>query len=302
RPLPSSTTEYLTFSVNGKKLPRTVLAAARTIVLSVKSNHWFGRRISTLKLVGGEFEGSLKIRAKPTYTGNGHNFFSSRTKIVTACQRNRNIPRRWVEIPRASGREDNQHMYVYSDWIDIEGDRELMLASLESGALSPEISGLLALRAVGESGEGLPWVQGVLVDWDDDGVAQEVRAKTADKSPEMLVELADEHRETMNELALNFDAKKLRETIGYEAFDWFDTDAQRMWFGRHGAWYDTGRKVYSDEHGYVLTRQHELKAGDKYVLYLWSNSRDDQAPDRRIVFEAGKENADLGVIKLPSYK
>ena len=96
-------------------------------------------------------------------------------------------------------------------------------------------------------------------------------------------------------------AAKLKALIGEETFELFENDKPRIWFANNGSWYNSSMKIFTDNHGYMLTRQ-QLEEGKSYVLYLWSNSRDQMAPDKRVVFKAGKENTDLGVIRLPSYR
>jgi hypothetical protein len=68
----------------------------------------------------------------------------------------------------------------------------------------------------------------------------------------------------------------------------------------HGAWYNTSQKLNSNHAGYMCSDQ-MLVAGKHYVLYLWSNSRDELQPDRRIDFIAGEGMTDLGVVTLPGY-
>lgn len=95
---------------------------------------------------------------------------------------------------------------------------------------------------------------------------------------------------------------RLRALLGDTVFEAFETDAQRLWFARNGAWYDVARPVRTDDHGYVATQDLTPVPGKVYVLYLWSRSRDASYPDARIVFEAGPGVTDLGVIRLPSYR
>ena len=67
---------------------------------------------------------------------------------------------------------------------------------------------------------------------------------------------------------------------------------------KHGAWYDTRNHACGDHHGYLTMSAQDIKPGQRYVLYLWSASRDDLEPDRRIVFEAQTGITDLGAIVL----
>lgn len=72
----------------------------------------------------------------------------------------------------------------------------------------------------------------------------------------------------------------------------------RAFMRKNGAWYSTFRKLQSDRCGYMDGR-FELEPGKRYVLYHWSNSRDELLPDRRIDFVATQRVTDLVV--LPGY-
>ncbi|MEZ6196403.1 MAG: hypothetical protein R3F20_11860 [Planctomycetota bacterium] len=200
-------------------------------------------------------------------------------------------------------------------------------------------AGLLVLRAVGPAGEGLPWVEGSVFELDDepaagharevsrrlaeegrrpDDLARHLRAKTGDEVPDdiPLVDDAPFLPSTRSStdlstfgatgrarpylapesLARRYDEEIVAE-YGLAALDRLH---------RFGAWYDTVRSIDSDDHGYVVCRfppgdRRGLVAGRRYVLYLWSRSRDDLVPDRRFVFEARAGVTDLGAIALPGY-
>jgi hypothetical protein len=52
----------------------------------------------------------------------------------------------------------------------------------------------------------------------------------------------------------------------------------------------------------VVTGSLKLEPGRVYVLYLWSNSRNELHPDARVVFKAAEGVTDLGAIRMPSYR
>ena len=155
---------------------------------------------------------------------------------------------------------------------------------------------LLVFRCIGHQGEALPWVEASLLDYDDDVLARrmldcDLGLAKGEKRPG-LGDLAD-GREEMRLL----DLTQLSD-IARRHYPSLDAQ-ERFW--RQGAWYDTHSRHNSDSEGYVLSRE-QLEPGEVYVLYLWSNSRDDLRPDRRFVFRATTGVNDLGAISLPSYR
>ena len=183
-------------------------------------------------------------------------------------------------------------MTLAGRWETVDTGGGSLPGLLQTGALQPKFNNVLVARAVGPQEEGLPWVSGVVVRYEDDAVAQQVRE---------LSRGWKEHIE-LPPVAEATDDAALRTLIGDEAYDAFETREQRKWFVRHGAWYDTGRKVYADEQGYIAIENPNLEAGGYYVLYLWSNSKDDRHPDARFVFKVDDHGvADLGAIHMPTY-
>jgi len=208
--------------------------------------------------------------------------------------------------------------------------------SLASGALHLDLASrmqrkpgrtLLAFRCVGDSGEGLPWVEGTVIRADQDQAAQATRraskALTRDairpgtdhvrdaaepgpasepvlqreQWPEIEDEIPIQRARSQAPPMPPFETLKRRLPPGL-ADRYGDEGLRRLW--RHGAWYDTRARLTSDPDGYVIAPGAALESGERYVLYLWSRSTDDLEPDRRIVFEAGGTITDLGLIRLPS--
>lgn len=166
----------------------------------------------------------------------------------------------------------------------------------------------LLLRAVGAAYGGLPWVRAALVPRKQDKLTRELReisrkaAAGGGKAPALPKppkgELPDDFYLVGNEASED----DLRLRMG-ESYHQFRTRAQREFFCRNGAWYDTRRTLRSDIHGYMIAQGLRLEPGEHYVLYLWSASRDDNEPDLRLDFVASKDGAtDLGVVMLPDYR
>lgn len=174
----------------------------------------------------------------------------------------------------------------------------------EFAARSPKVTckPMLTFRAVGELTEGLPWVEGTLLRLDQDGAAASVRETLVEQGvrPELSenqqIELQKVFAQRSHERQPSID-----QVLGSEVCSLLPLPDQREWFARQRAWYDNSSRLFSQEHGYAL-HECELNPGQYYVLYLWSESRDDLKPDRRIVFKATEGVTDLGVITLPSYR
>lgn len=142
----------------------------------------------------------------------------------------------------------------------------LPLPRTPSGTLCPAFDGLLAFRAVGPLGEGLPDVQAVWHELEEDGDAEAVRQW-------LLV------RRTQPDTAATLAGGP----------------AARL--ERLGDWYDPERVVTTDAHGYCVAPAPQLRAGSTGVLYLWSTSTDPLQPDLRVVFRVAN-GSDLGVLRL----
>ena len=207
-------------------------------------------------------------------------------------------------------------------------------------ALARRGEGLLTFRCIGEQGEGLPWVDGSVVAAEDDAIARSLREKSHGRRqekrrpghvdemapssdndpPSMEEDLVESYvssttpdlGEGIRRLVFSvsrrpsLDDAALRARYGDKIVDEYGA-AELDRLHRFNAWYDTYRRVRSDPHGYVVAtidhvEANTLEPGKRYVLYLWSNRRDDLEPDRRIVFEATSGVTDLGVIRLPSYR
>lgn len=106
----------------------------------------------------------------------------------------------------------------------------------------------------------------------------------------------------MRKVALNTEStsKELAAALGAELAGLYpDSEMQRR-LARYGTWYNTEKKLRSDEAGFVHGLGLNLEAGKRYVLYVWLHSRDDLKPDRRIVFEVSGMSTDLGLLPIPA--
>jgi hypothetical protein len=147
-------------------------------------------------------------------------------------------------------------------------------------------SGLI-WRSVNAKGEPLPWVEASLIPSGDVESAIHARRAWMGVRKARLAENAA--------YTPDFDAEQddvntvLKDS---SAIDWVD---------RKGAWYNTHARALAAGAGYNAFSD-ALKEGERYTLFLWSNSRDELRPDKRIDFVATEGVTDLGVIVLPSYR
>ncbi len=214
---------------------------------------------------------------------------------------------------RFLGVGDHQRRSVHAYW---EGVGDSVAAAgllptakpLEGSRVELEAAGSgLMLRAVGESA-GLPWVQGVLLSIDDDDISRAIRKRALElaaqgKSLPRLDDVAlEESAFEPDDPDEGFGDEELRKKLGDEAWELFKSRAEREFFFLNGAWYDPRLRVQSDSHGYIVAPEILLQPGKRYVLYLWSASRDEYTPDRRIEFIAGNGWTDLGAVPLPDYR
>ena len=202
------------------------------------------------------------------------------------------------------GRSRFDALILNGEWRNHQTDGQDLKTVLKSGAIRPAFTDVLIARAVGPQAEGLPWVQGLLVDYEQDEVARQVR-EIASRWPSyrpLTISDYDAYNQKLAELALEPSEQKLRDALGDELYESFETDEQRLWYASQGAWYDTYRKVYSDDHGYIAIEKPKLTPGKCYVMYLWSNSKDEFKPDARFVFQVDENGvSDLGAIHLPGF-
>lgn len=203
------------------------------------------------------------------------------------------------EIAEVGGPMVSTLLTLDGAWQKHEGD---IATLLRGGTIQPHFDRAFCLRAVGDGGEGLPWVQGLVIEHGQDDTASQVRAVLARRRLEIKPESPSAYAVQLQQAVQEPTETRLRALLGDTVFEAFETDAQRLWFARNGAWYDVARPVRTDDHGYVATQDLTLEPGKVYELYLWSRSRDASYPDARIVFEAGPGVTDLGVIRLPSYR
>ena len=171
--------------------------------------------------------------------------------------------------------------------------------ALYGTTVTPKARGLI-LRAIGPQLEGLPFVEATVVDEESDVASKRLRldwmnAKAGkddsfEESVGLLHELAgkDSKPDSPSALRLNQLIEQIKDP------------KSREFLRRNAAWYDTRFKLNSNSNGYLVSEK-PLVAGKRYVLYLWSNSRDEFAPDKRIDFIATEGMTDLGAVMLPGY-
>ena len=139
-------------------------------------------------------------------------------------------------------------------------------------------------------------MEGTLLAFEQDAASRRLRkhwmgsAAEMEECYELLCKLAAKDVE-----AGHPDALRLNELLEKLA-----DPASREWLRREGAWYSTRSRLFSSDHGY-MNLETGLVPGKRYVLYLWSRSRDEMTPDRRIDFVAAEGITDLGVVILPGY-
>ncbi len=194
----------------------------------------------------------------------------------------------------------------------------LDLDMTEKGVATPRV----AFRCVGAISEGLPWVEGSILPFEDDAPARAMRellvkrhraGKAAptlagvDEPPEEESEESPDPfqmvriRAGVRRLLDGLSPTELRARSGEELAHAFPDPRVLRRFLENGSWYDAWNRVRSDQRGFVLAKTPYIVPGRHYVLYLWSKSRDALKPDRRVVFRARPGLTDLGVILLPSY-
>lgn len=169
---------------------------------------------------------------------------------------------------------------------EFELDKE-SLAKLHSGSLNlrPSWHGLL-WRSVGGKGEGLPWVEASLMTESDAEIAIRVRKKWMKHRADCVKANPD--------YIPNLEAERIRmEELTT------DTELYQHIYDK-GAWYNPFAKSRNEDQGFGWMDA-SLEEGKRYALFLWSNSRDELKPDKRIDFVATGQMMDLGLITLPSY-
>jgi hypothetical protein len=180
-------------------------------------------------------------------------------------------------------------------------------SGLRDGTFRPGPSRGVALRVIGPRGEGLPWAECSLVPYESDTVCRELReAERALEAEGKRPYLGGDYARAYYSEPERFDEEKItpediEEYVGEEFVKRIDGQRELAWYAGNGAWYDTRRKLGTDPAGYAIDLGMHLEPGELYVLYLWSNSRDDLKPDKRVVFKATEGVMDLGAIRLPTY-
>lgn len=237
---------------------------------------------------------------------------------------------------RTSGRRLTSHLTLGAEDRKALHDGQLTI-DLTARLVAQGTPVLLTYRAIDPLGSGLPFVQASVIPGEEDALARALRdleqrwskrkvrpgaghLQARDEEEEISVETEEFDSRYPARIRANVDYHTsngedshfyddprpwpgidvVREQLGAELVDGLDERLLRRLWDRD-AWYDTRRKVTGDRDGFVVTTSTGLEPGKTYVLYLWSRSRDDLRPDRRIVFEATPGITDLGVLELPAY-
>lgn len=245
---------------------------------------------------GGETRGELRLGPDSLSGIGADETLTTRVHLRGVAHFRR--PQRGSLDKSADGRDQFTPLTLNGNWTRHEGSAA---ALIRGGTIQPQIDNAFCLRAIGDQGEGLPWVAGVVFEHEHDDTARQVRQVLARADIEIQPEDRKAYANLLKQAEAAPQEDALRALLGSH-YDRFETDAQRLWFARHGAWYSARNQAHSDEHGYIATQALKLEPGKVYVLYLWSQSRDQTRPDARIVFKAGPGLTDLGAIRLPSYR
>ena len=164
---------------------------------------------------------------------------------------------------------------------------EVTYKSLLDGNAKVEASWCgLTWRTVNKMGQPLPWVEGSLM------LAHE--AEVAIKARQAWLDVRAMRRAENASYVPNFEVER-DETIAV-----LKDSGTIEWVERTGAWYNTHQRALVAGAGFGGFNT-ALTPGERYTLFLWSNSRDELKPDKRIDFVATGEMMDLGLITLPSY-
>ncbi|MFH1023826.1 MAG: hypothetical protein V1809_10630 [Planctomycetota bacterium] len=194
--------------------------------------------------------------------------------------------------------------------------------SLDAGAYFLEPVGkMLVLRAVDQTGGGIPWVDGVVLPADRERVCLHVRDRVSAKDNDVVAELQrilppvevsyDESLQRLINPDVGWDVNihqfilekpedEIRRVFGNKIVKVFPNRKELALFISEGGWFPRDNRLKSDDRGYLAAHL-ELIPEKRYVLYLWSTSRDPAAPNKRLVFVAGKTVTDLGAIALPGW-
>lgn len=181
------------------------------------------------------------------------------------------------------------------------------------------------LKAVDSKGRCIPFAEGTIMPLSIEQECIELREvlqKMQDKGerPDFSnLEVADGNE--MLRLNNKNSIDEIAKHIGKEVADSLGKKELMLRLAHQGSWYDPLSRFYSDASGYMHCKEVSIRPEYKwqdgeitdtetkvtafeedkyYVLYLWSRSRDDLKPDRRIVFK-GADLIDLGVIEMPGY-
>ncbi len=204
---------------------------------------------------------------------------------------------------------------------------EIQEKSLRDGALrlNPEAHGFMA-RAVDQDGAGLPWVEASLIPIDRLHAAISIRKRMGSWKKEKRTdrhftndrvtvpdvetqgdEITVEEDPEDNIAAIvalvdSFTENDLRKILTNGLYEEFQTDTERRFFAKNFTWYNTHQRLKSDRRGYLFDWQQTFEPGERFALFLWSNSRDHLKADAMVLFTATEGVTDLGAIRLPDYQ
>jgi hypothetical protein len=155
------------------------------------------------------------------------------------------------------------------------------------------------LRVLDADGNRVPFAEAVIMPLDQDKVASAMR--------EHEIKLEEDNRRPSENAGISgFRAyisehapdEEVKRAIGRAAWDALEKREYRLRFAMFSAWYDSHQRMDGDADGFVIAPHVRLEEGQRYVLYVWGESRHDLRPDLRLVIEGQGPITDLGVIRL----
>ncbi|MFT7620071.1 MAG: hypothetical protein ACI97A_003728 [Planctomycetota bacterium] len=187
------------------------------------------------------------------------------------------------------GGEDHRDLGTKFNY-DIHGKEKLNGGVFEIPFTGPS----LAMRIVDPQGRPIPWAEASIVDLDQDKVAQGLRQQLVDVGtnlPKYKLKVVFTGK-TENEP----DREGFIAGYSFTPPDFIKGTKSRSRFRKFGSWHNSRRSLRGDMDGYMFLTKSRLKAGNAMVLYIWGQSRDQNSPDRRVVFRVTRGTTDLGAI------
>ena len=157
-------------------------------------------------------------------------------------------------------------------------------------------------RLLDENLHGVPMAEAILMPLEDKDQALKVQQCLRERrDSEGRVETNYDQRVVLDAVTEESSGATVQEAIdGIQEglYDALDTREARLYFCKHGTWYDPWTQMRGDTDGYFIAPDQRMERGKKYALYVWTKSTDDLEPDYRFVFEGQGETTDLGCIAL----